>query len=172
MPYLNTPRLSLRNFQANDLEPLYEYRNHPDCYRFQRWEDSSREFLAGYIQSYQADQFPPRGAEQHYAIADRENRLVGDVSCFVKPEDGCLTLGITLSHRRHRRGYAREILTALIPLLRETHPQLDLVALIDPENIASISLFEQLGFQRECYAESIHSYVYVIGRKDHETPIY
>ena len=51
--------------------------------------------------------------------------------------------------------------------MREKFPALDIVALIDPENEASIALFENLGFEQECYAERIGSWVYVIyGRED------
>ena len=50
--------------------------------------------------------------------------------------------------------------------VQEKYPKLDIVALIDRENGPSIALFEKLGFYRECYAESIASYVYVIDRKE------
>lgn len=48
---------------------------------------------------------------------------------------------------------------------------MDIVALIDRENEPSLSLFEKLGFFRECYAESISSYVCVKPPKDRRNGI-
>ena len=73
-----------------------------------------------------------------------------------------MTLGITIAPEYQRRGYAGEILSAVVEEVRDVYPALDIVALIDPENAASIALFEKLGFERECYAEKIQSFVYVI----------
>lgn len=92
---------------------------------------------------------------------------MGDLSCFYTEADRCITLGITVAPEHQRKGYARELLTALIGAIRERYPEPDIVALIDRGNSASIALFEALGFERECYAERIGSYVYVIyGRTD------
>ena len=56
----------------------------------------------------------------------------------------------------------RETVGALIRRAREEFPMLDLVALVEPENIPSIRLLEKLGFQQECWAEKIHSFIYSI----------
>ena len=79
----------------------------------------------------------------------------------MEEKDNCITLGITVSPQFQRKGYAFEMLSAVIAAARERHPQMELVALIDKENEPSLSLFEKLGFYRECYAESIGSYVMV-----------
>ena len=54
------------------------------------------------------------------------------------------------------------MLTEVIRLIREKYPTMDIVGLIEKDNIKSIGLFEKLGFQQECFAESIYSYVYVL----------
>lgn len=46
--------------------------------------------------------------------------------------------------------------------LRKAYPSLDIVALIERENVASIALARKLDFVEECYAESIGSYVFVL----------
>ena len=99
--------------------------------------------------------------EQHYAVCG-EQGIVGDLSYFYTKEDNCVTLGITIAPAWQRRGYALEILAAVIAAVQERDPKLDIVALIDRDNAPSIALFESLGFAQECYAEKIASYVYVI----------
>lgn len=51
--------------------------------------------------------------------------------------------------------------------LQKQEPSLNIVALIEKENAGSIALFRKLHFVEECYAESIHSFVYVFyGTRD------
>ena len=162
---LSTQRLFLRNLALEDVPAIYTYRNDPSCYRYQRWEDTSLETIAKFVRDYAGSCFLSGQEEQHYAIGTADGKLAGDLSYFYTEQDCCVTLGITIAPEYHRRGYAREILSAVVEAVQQRYPELDLVALIDKENTPSIALFEKLGFYRECYAESIASYVYVIDRK-------
>ena len=162
MNFLSTRRLVLRNFLPEDLQRVVAYRNREACNRYQRWEAFTPETVAEFIARFQRSSFLSEQEEQHYAIALRENgELVGELACFFTPGD-CITLGITISDAHHRRGFARELLTACIARIRQTYPDLDIVSLIEPENKASVGLFEALGFTLECYAEKIQSLVYVL----------
>ena len=160
-PILKTERLHLRNLCPADAQTIFAYRNDPRCYEFQRWEDTSMEAIRAFIAVFQKDVFLSRKPEQHYAICTHDDQIVGDMSYFDTEEDNCITLGITVSPQFQRKGYAFEMLSAVIAAARERHPQMELVALIDKENEPSLSLFEKLEFYRECYAESIGSYVMV-----------
>lgn len=167
---LETRRLFLRNLALEDVTAIYAYRNDASCYRYQRWEDTSLEGVTQFVRDYAGSVFLSRQEEQHYAICRTEGSMVGDLSCFYTEADRCVTLGITIAPEYHRRGYAHEILDAVVKKVQVRHPDLDIVALIDKENAPSIALFEKLGFYRECYAESIGSYVYVIdGKKGTDT---
>ncbi len=158
---LETGRLSLRNLRAEDAFAICDYRHDPDCARYQRWEATSLEAMQAFVREFEKSEFLSKQEEQHYTICAEES-LVGDLSYFYTEADRCVTLGITISPKHQRKGYAREILSALVHKVQETYPELDIVALIDGENAASIALFEGLGFERECWAEKIQSYVYVI----------
>lgn len=158
---LRTERLHLRNLQPTDAEGIYAYRNDPDCSRYQRWEVTSLEGIRAFVRTYEAGEFLSRQEEQHYALCAGD-ALIGDLSYFFTEADACVTLGITIAPQHQRKGYAREILSAVISAVQRKEPQLDIVALIDRENEASIALFKSLGFYRECWAEQIQSYVYVI----------
>lgn len=159
---LTTERLLLRNLCAADVEAVHDYRNNADCARYQRWEDTSEQSIRAFISQWAYSAFPSLEEEQHYAICLREGGLVGDLSCFYNGKDRCITLGFTISYRHQRNGYAFELLSAVVAVLRERYPQLELVALVEKENTASLRLVEKLGFRQECYAERIDSYIYTI----------
>lgn len=158
---LKTQRLWLRNLQQEDIPAIHAWRNDPDCFRYQRWEDTSLPAAEAYVRAFGNSRFLSKEEEQHYAICGG-GEIVGDLSYFYTEEDRCVTLGITIAPKHQRKGYAREILEAVTAAVQNAYPKLDIVALIDRENTPSISLFESLGFCRECYAEKLQSYVYVI----------
>lgn len=160
--FLNTERLFLRNLAFDDIPLIYAYRNDPACAKFQRWENTSLTAVRQFVETFRRCVFLSDQEEQHYAICLNNGSFVGDLSYFYTEADNCITLGITIAPEHQRRGIAREILTAVIQSVQKRWPQLDIVALIDPENEASIRLFEALGFYRECYAGSVRSFVYVI----------
>lgn len=162
---LQTHRLFLRNLLPQDEPGIHRYRNDPRCFAYQRWEDTSREAVRRFLREFSGSCFLSGQEEQHYAICTQDGTLAGDLSYFYTEEDRCVTLGITIAPEHQRRGYAFEILHGVIAAVQARHPALDIVALIDKENAPSIALFEKLGFCRECYAESIASYVYVINGK-------
>lgn len=158
---VKTNRLHLRNLCREDIPVIHGYRRDPDCARYQRWEDTSEEAVTAFVEQYAHSVFLSKEEEQHYAFCAGES-LVGDLSYFYTEADRCITLGITIAPEHQRKGFAREILSAVIAAAREKDPALDIVALIDRDNTPSIALFENLGFERECWAEKIQSYVYTI----------
>lgn len=169
-PFLAASRLYLRNLRPEDAAAMAAYRSDPRCAQFQRWEIKTTEALRPWISRFAECRFPSQEREQHYALCLLSSgELVGDLTVFYTAEDACFTLGITIATAHQRHGYAYEILHAVTQVLRTHAPGIDLVALIERENAASIRLFEKLGFQQECYAESIHSLVYVLPGTPSET---
>lgn len=162
---IKTERLRLRNLREEDVPAILAWRTDPVCFRFQRWEDTSEEVVKAYVRRFQTSEFLSTQEEQHFALCS-EDGIIGDLSYFYTEKDRCVTLGITISPKHQRKGYAREILEAVTAAVQKQYPALDIVALIDRENAPSIALFESLGFFRECYAEKIASYVYVIYAKE------
>lgn len=158
---LKTERLRLSRFRPEDAEAIFAYRSDPDCARYQRWEDVSETAVKMFVSRFENCIWLSEEEEQHYALRAGET-LVGDLSYFYNENDRCVTLGITVAPEHQRKGYAREILAAAVEAVRTAFPAMDIVALIDRENSPSIALFEGLGFERECYAEKLASYVYVI----------
>ena len=160
--WIETPRLRLRCLTPEDAPALWACRNDPLCAQYQHWADTSPEAIRQWIEQFRGCQFLSQEPEQHYAICQKEGQMVGDLSWFYTPSDRCITLWYTIARPYQRKGYAFEILSALIRRAREEFPMLDLGALVEPENIPSIRLLEKLGFQQECWAEKIHSFIYSI----------
>ena len=165
--YLETDRLILRNLCNEDIYKIYDYRNNINCYKYQKWENTSMQSLKDFVTQFYHSNFLSLEKEQHYAICLKNNEIIGDLSYFYTEEDQCITLGYTISYKYQRNGYAFEILSLLVDKIKKFFPHLDIVALVDYNNIPSINLLKKLGFYEECYVEQIKSYIYVIdGKKD------
>ena len=165
---LQTKRLYLRNLRQTDVDTMFDYRNNIKCNLYQRYEDTSKEYLQKFIQDYASSTFLSKEEGQHYAIVCAKNsEMIGDISVFFSESDNCFTLGITIAPLFQEQGYAYEILDGLVKKIQNDYPSIDIVALIEKDNSKSISLFKKLNFVEECYAESIQSYVFTIyGKED------
>ena len=179
---MRTPSLLADFIHARDCKPfceklltlpdiwdiLFDYRNDIRCNLYQRYEDTSRAYLQKFVHDYSNSSFLSKEEEQHYAIVcNADCSVVGDLSLFFSENDNCFTIGITIAPLFQKQGYAYELLHEVIAQIQQQHPSVDIVALIEKENMHSISLFKKLGFIEECYAESIQSYVFTIfGKAD------
>lgn len=160
---LQTKRLSLRNFYQTDIDTLFDYRNDDRCNLYQRYDDTSREYLQNFIQIYSNSTFLSLEEEQHYAIVcNEDHKMIGDISIFFTKADNCFTLGITIAPLFQKQGYAYELLKEVTTQLQSSYPSVDIVALIEKDNTKSISLFQKLHFIKECYADTIQSYVFTL----------
>ena len=162
MTWLETNQLTLRNLKKQDLSVLFKIRKDPLCARYQRWDRTTEDAIFTIINQHSADRFPSYQNTQRYAVSLPCGTCIGDLSVFYNEEDRCFTLGITISSQHQKKGYALEILSAVVSSLRTFAPCEELVALIHPENTASKRLFQKLGFKLECYAPKIGSEVYTI----------
>ena len=162
MKFMEIDMLYLRNLELSDLDHIYDYRNNEECNRYQRWDDFTSDDIKSFIIKFKDDVFLSTKEEQHFAICSKlHTELIGELAYFYTAND-CITLGITISYQYQKKGFAFEILSGVIRLIREKYPSMDIVGLVEKENIKSSKLFEKLGFEQECYAESISSYVYVM----------
>lgn len=166
-----TPRLALRSLQPGDVPLLHQSRNDPRCARWQRYGITTIPGLEQFVADYAPCSFPSTEEEQHYGVILRsDGTLIGDLSVFYTEADRCFTLGITVYPAWQRQGYAREILRAVSLRLRGEYPGVEQVALIDPDNAASLALFGTLGFRQECYAPSIHACVLTLPATEEVRP--
>ena len=158
MIHIKTERLVLRNVNPEDAAIMYDYRNHPDCSRYQRGQTRDFEGISSLIQLHREDKV---SVEDSFliAVAGKDtDEMIGEI--VVMPNDGTISLGYTISYAHHRQGYAYEALYALIELLHKMYPTWDFISFTDPGNLASRMLLEKLGYKNMGYHAKLDSQIY------------
>lgn len=152
MIFLETHRLYLRNVIPSDVDVMFDYRNCETCARFQRGQTRDYAGIEQLIQRHQDEEI---STEKPFVLAialKDTNEMVGEI--VVMPSEKTFTLGYTVSHPYHRRGYAFEALTSLIVLLHGRYPDWEFISFTHPKNHASMSLLTKLGYQNLGYVSS------------------
>ena len=158
MIFLETERLILRNLKSEDAVIMYDYRNHPQCSKYQRGQTKD---LQGIVELVNKRQFDILTTEYPFMVAvalKDTNEMIGEI--VVMPNDGAITLGYTFSYKYHRKGFAFEALSAFIEMLHEKYPDWEFICFTDTENLASMTLLKKLGYKDLGYAEKITSQVF------------
>ena len=158
MIFIKTNRLLLRTFQSEDLDTLFNYRNDLNCSKYQRWENSSLEYLESLIQQNKPLKILDKKTLQLAIAMNSTNEIVGDV--YIGFKNKTITLGYTISTKYQRKGYAYEMLKSLIDYIFDTFPQYEIVCMVHPDNEPSLQLLKKLNFKDEGYEKSIESIVY------------
>ena len=158
--YLQTARLTLRNFIDGDLEPFLAYRNDPEVAKYQGWGiPYPREKGEAFISSMKERVALKQDDWIQYAVALKDtDELIGDLGCYIKKDDiRQARIGFTLASKYWRMGYITEVIPHLLEYLFEDMDIHRVAADCDVENIASYRTLEKLGFRRE--AHFVESYL-------------
>ena len=106
MIYIETDRLVLRNVRPEDLETIFDYRNHPVCAQYQRGQTKDYDGIAQLLAAHKLDTIR-MDSPAMLAVALREcGELIGEI--VVMPNENTFALGYTFSYKHHRKGYANE----------------------------------------------------------------
>lgn len=150
MDILQTERLNLREFTLADAGFILELLNQPSFIRFigdrgVRTVADAEQYLAqGPLKSYEQNGFGLWYVEQKETQA-----FVGMCGLIKRPELEDVDLGYALMPEFWAQGYATEACSAV---LGHAHQQLKikrLVAIVAPENAASIRVLEKIGLTFE-----------------------
>src|SRR5215213_78607 len=144
---LVTERLELRAFEPSDLEALHAVYGDPDVTRFTRPFPTlghTRRLLAIHVREARA------GKAAFWAVIERASgELIGDAGVGladgVGPE---YELGYTLGKPWWGRGYATEAAHAVRDHALGELGLARVIALVHPENHASIHVLEKIGMER------------------------
>ncbi len=165
MSYIETERLVLRRFMAQDAAHLFEYLHTPtaSCFLSLALAD---------IKAAQAEVIKRAAEEKYMGICLKESgALIGDL--FVEPEedpfsDGTFSIGWNLNPRFSGQGYAIEAATALVNHLFSVKKARRLYAYVETTNHPSARLCEKLGMRLEGVFKE-----FVTFKNDHEgRPVY
>ena len=158
MIFLETERLILRNLRTEDGPVMYDYRNHPECARFQRGQTKDLKGITQLVEHRKNDVVSVESPFMVAVARKQTNEMIGEI--VVMPNEGAITLGYTFSYRYHRMGYAYEALMPFTELLHSLYPDWEFICFTDKENTASMALLRKLGYRDLGYNEKLDSQVF------------
>jgi RimJ/RimL family protein N-acetyltransferase len=163
-----TERLLLRALREGDEAALFSLHNDPSTAVFtpsslMRSMDDARKQLALWLEGWARDGFG-------YWLVERKDTpgvVVGLAGVRIKDQDGLrvLNLAYRFAPSAWGSGYATEVARASMAMAARHLPHLPLIAVIHPENTASLRVAERLGmrFDRMTESDGQPNRVYVVG---------
>ncbi len=153
-PLIETARLTLRHFRADDLDSYAETMADPEVVRHlggepNDREDAWRKLLTG------AGFWSLMGIGMWAVERRSDHRLIGHLGFFDFQRDmrpsiaGEPEMGWIFNPRAHGQGFATEACEAALAWFDRTQPPVSIPAIIAPKNKASMRLAERLGFSRQ-----------------------
>ena len=151
---IETERLTLRPFSADDLEGLYAYQSLPEVARFLYWEprtlEESRTFLR---QKMMASTIEKEGDWLVLAVVWRQTGdLMGEVNLqWRSREHRQGEIGYIFNPAFHGKGFATEAAEVVLRLGFEGLDLHRVVGRLDGRNTASARVLERPGMRREAH---------------------
>lgn len=132
----------LRTLRESDLPEFLAYRSDADVARFQGWSPMDENAALAFLREVASPSTWRVGEWQQIGIARAvDDRLVGDIGLLLETPQQ-VQLGISLARHAQGQGWARAALEALRSALGAQR----LRAIADARNLASLRLFEAMGF--------------------------
>ncbi len=168
---LTTERLVLRRLRADEAGAVAEYKNDPEVARYQDWDlPYPVEDIAAKIAAYAHRTWPCPGSGLNVAI-EHDGELIGDFGVGWDDEGTEAEVGYTLRPEYHGKGFATEVLAAVVDRLFSEGVE-RVTTSLDPENVALIRVLEKVGFgfeassRVEIRGEWVDDDLHVISRED------
>lgn len=145
---IRTKRLIIRDLQISDALDVFLYRSDHNVRKYQNFNPQSVDDVFCFIrENTSLFDFPGKWYQVGIVYADK---VIGDIGIhFVDPENKECQIGYTISPEYQRRGFGQEAVVALINYLFGELGKHRVTACVYPDNTASISLLEKIGFQKE-----------------------
>jgi RimJ/RimL family protein N-acetyltransferase len=151
---IETARLTLRPFEAGDLDGLYAIQSRPDVARYLYWEPRDREqvrqALGIKIRQCALDD---EGQVLNVAVIRRETgALMGDANLqWISREHRQGEIGYSFNPECHGRGFATEAAEVMLRLGFEGLKLHRIVGRLDARNEASARVLKRLGMRHEAH---------------------
>ena len=148
---IDTRRLQIRNLRLSDLADFYGYRSNPEVTKYQGFDVFSAEQAKAFIEEHADKEWGRPGEWVQYGIESKTTgKLIGDCAVRLDRHDTRLAeIGITISPAEQRKGFAKEVLVALLDHLFSRDDFHRVTETVDAENTASIQLLRSVGFRQE-----------------------
>ncbi|UMG94220.1 GNAT family N-acetyltransferase [Nocardioides sp. TF02-7] len=149
---IETDRLTLRPFRADDLDAVLGYYSLPEVARYLLDEPWTRAVAEEQI----AKRVTRTGLDgEHRALAlvvEQGGRVIGDVALWLVDDTGSRAeVGWSFHPDSGGQGYATEAVRALLDLAFDGYGLHRVLANLDPRNEASARLCERVGMTREAH---------------------
>jgi RimJ/RimL family protein N-acetyltransferase len=153
---IETPRLTLRNYQQDDWVQVHAYAKDPEVVRFMDWGPNSESDTRAFItRAMESEHQQPRRLFELAVIFKHTGALVGGVT--LKTGDGdphSAELGYTLHRLAWGQGLGTELARALIEFGFIQLPVKRVWAKCRPENIGSYRVMKKAGMRFEEYLQN------------------
>jgi len=158
MATMETERLILRPFNADDFDDLYAYQSRPDVARYLHWEARDRAQVRQALAEQCAEiTVDAEGKWLTFAVVWREVKtVVGEIGLkWLSQENRQGEMGFVFNPDYHGRGLATEAAEAMLALGFGSLGWHRIIGSCDVRNHASARLMERIGMRKE--AHFIHS---------------
>jgi RimJ/RimL family protein N-acetyltransferase len=148
---LNSPRLQLRDFVAEDWQDVHAYTSRPEASRFQSWEPDTPDEARAHIQSMitLANEQPRTGF--HLAVVFPEKAtVIGEAGLDIHSQRfRTAEISYTINPEYWGHGFATEVAATMLLFGFTTLNLHRIFATCDPRNIASERVLQKLGMRYE-----------------------
>jgi ribosomal-protein-alanine N-acetyltransferase len=146
-----TERLLLRRFTPEDAADNYRIYADPENMRFMGRRPDSVESERQHIRRHIANYYERHGFGLWALVLKGDGRLIGRCGLLYQEAGGAQELEVTYLIDRHYwgRGLATEAAREAVRLAFERYGFSRVVALINPENVASVRVAEKVGMRYE-----------------------
>jgi RimJ/RimL family protein N-acetyltransferase len=148
---LQTPRLILRDFRADDWPAVLAYQRDPRYLRYYAWTDRSPEEVQAFVQMFIDQQTQQPRTRFQLAVKLRQTgELIGNCGIRLSaPHSQEAEIGYEIAPDRWGRGYATEAVGEIIRFGFDTLRVHRIAAWLVAENVASARVLEKNGLRLE-----------------------
>ncbi|WP_343319581.1 GNAT family N-acetyltransferase [Arthrobacter sp. TMP15] len=147
--YPHGPRLSFRDFTAEDIPAVHEFTSDPEVTRWSTWGPNTLEQTISFVKDA-ARAHLEEGRSAFSLAAVLEGKTIGSVAIWTTdPYDHNGELGYTFHRSYWGNGYATETTVQLLKFGFDTLKLERISATCHPGNIGSIRVLEKSGFTLE-----------------------
>jgi len=155
---IETERLILRDFVANDFEDIHVYASEPAVVKYMLWGPNSKEDTQNYMNMLtDMQKQKPRIGYELAVVTKENNQLIGGCGIhIVSPSQG--ELGYCFNHNYWGSGFASEAAAALVKYGFRELGLNRIYATCRPGNVGSAKVMRKIGMTYEGHLrEHLHS---------------
>lgn len=143
MIHIPTTQGYLRPLTIHDLRAFHAYRSLPEVYKYQSFKPQNLQHTRSFILR-QPLQFNTIDTWFQLLIINYQEQIVGDIGVHFLTHQS-VEIGVSIHPRYQKQQYAYTSLMSLCNYLFKAYQKQQIVAYVEPNNLASIHLIKRLG---------------------------